>query len=286
MQKLKIGVMVESFRLGLKPGIEKAREIGAQGVQIFATKGDIDPDNLSQSGRRALRDFIHSKELEVSALCGDLGGHGFEIANDNNWKVDKTKKIMDLAYGLGTSVVTTHVGVIPKDSKEETYKNIHEAMSEIGRYGEKIGIYLAIETGPETSGELKNFLDNLNNDYIKVNFDPANLVMVTGDDPVQAVKNLAKYIIHTHAKDGVRLKPIEPRIVYNCFAEGGVEDLRLGDYFLEKPLGEGDVDFPGYIKALKDIGYDGYFTIEREVGKDPVQDIQKAVHFLYEIERK
>ena len=47
MQELKIGVMVESFRLGLKPGIEKAREIGAQGVQIFATKEDTDPDNLS-----------------------------------------------------------------------------------------------------------------------------------------------------------------------------------------------------------------------------------------------
>jgi len=278
--------MLESFRLGLKPGIEKAREIGAQGVQIFVTKGDTDPDNLSQSGRRALRDFIHSKELEISALCGDLGGHGFETANDNNWKIDKTKKIMDLAYDLGTNVVTTHVGVIPKDSKEAPYKNIYEAMSELGRYGEKAGIYLAIETGPETSGELKDFLDNLHNDYIRVNFDPANLVMVTGDDPVGAVKILAKYIVHTHAKDGVRLKAISPRVVYNYFAEGGIEDLMLSDYFLEKPLGEGDVDFPRYIKALKDIGYNGFFTIEREVGKDPVQDIQKAVHFLRELERR
>ena len=284
MQKLKIGVMVESFRLGLKPGIEKAREIGAQGVQIFATKGDTDPDNLSQSGRRALRDFIHSKELEVSALCGDLGGHGFEIANDNNWKIDKTKRIMDLAHDMKTNVVTTHVGVIPKDSKGLPYKNIYEAMSELGRYGEKAGIYLAIETGPETSGELKNFLDDLKSDYVKVNFDPANLVMVTGDDPVQAVKNLAKYIVHTHAKDGVRLKFIEPRIVYNYFADGGIEDLRLSDYFMEKPLGEGDVDFPEYIKALKDIGYNGFFTIEREVGENPVQDIQKAVHFLSEVD--
>lgn len=286
MQKLKIGVMVESFKLGLKPGIEKAREIGVQGIQIFATQGDTDPDNLSQSGRKGLKDFIHSRGLEISALCGDLGGHGFEIANDNNWKVDKTKKIMDLACDMGTNVVTTHIGVIPKDSKDKSYKNIHEAMSELGRYGEKTGVYLAIETGPEISGELKDFLDAIKSDYVKVNFDPANLIMVTGDDPVEGVKNLAKYIVHTHAKDGVRLKSIEPRIVYNYFAEGGIEDLRLSDYFLEKPLGEGDVDFPTYIRTLKDVGYDGFFTIEREVGKNPVQDIQKAVHFLCELERK
>ena len=286
MQKLKIGVMVESFRLGLKPGIEKAMQIGAQGIQIFATQGDTDPDNLSQSGRKGLKDFIHSRELEISALCGDLGGHGFEIANDNNWKIDNTKKIMDLACDLGTNVVTTHVGVIPKDPKDESYKNIYEAMSELGKYGEKVGIYLAIETGPETGGELKDFLDNLHNDYVRVNFDPANLVMVTGDNPVEAVRTLAKYIVHTHAKDGVRLKAISPRIVYNYFAEGGIEDLRLSDYFLEKPLGEGNVDFPKYIKALKDTGFNGFFTIEREVGKNPVQDIQKAVYFLRELERK
>ena len=54
----------------------------------------------------------------------------------------------------------------------------------------------------------------------------------------------------------------------------------MEDCFIELPLGEGDVDWPNYIKALKDIGYDGYLTIEREVGDDPAKDIGMAVDFL------
>ena len=49
---------------------------------------------------------------------------------------------------------------------------------------------------------------------------------------------------------------------------------------MEKPLREGDVDFDGYIQAMKEIGYNGFFTIEREVGDDPISDIVRAIKFL------
>ena len=45
-------------------------------------------------------------------------------------------------------------------------------------------------------------------------------------------------------------------------------------------MGEGQVDFPNYLKALDDIGYHGFLTIEREVGEDPEKDIRKAADFL------
>ncbi|HBR31627.1 MAG TPA: xylose isomerase, partial [Clostridiales bacterium] len=61
------------------------------------------------------------------------------------------------------------------------------------------------------------------------------------------------------------------------FAEGGIEDMRMSDYFLELPLGEGAVDFDAYIKALEDIGYKGFLTIERECGANPYADIKMAV---------
>ena len=125
-----------------------------------------------------------------------------------------------------------------------------------------------------------NVVDFPGSKGMSVNLDPANLVMVAGDDPVKAVHNLSKYIVHTHAKDGVMLKKTDPQIVYDFFAEGGIGDLRLEDYFLEVPLGEGKVDFPAYLGALKEIGFGGYLTIEREVGENPVQDIGKAVTFL------
>ena len=106
--------------------------------------------------------------------------------------------------------------------------------------------------------------------------DPANLVMVTGDDPVQAVYNLRDYIVHTHAKDGIKLLDRDPEVIY-----GVIEDvIQEGEAFREVPLGEGDVPFVDYLRALEDIGYRGFLTIEREVGGDPAGDIALAAEFL------
>ena len=136
--------------------------------------------------------------------------------------------------------------------------------------------HFAIETGPETAQTLKGFLDSLGSKGVAVNFDPANFVMVTGDDPVQGVYTLKDYIVHTHAKDGRRLRVREPEAIY-----GLIEDtIQEGRDFEELPLGEGDVDFPGWLKALDDIGYRGFLTIEREVGDNPEADIRRAVDFL------
>ena len=139
--------------------------------------------------------------------------------------------------------------------------------------------HFAIETGPELAVVLKEFLDGLHSTGVAVNLDPANFVMVTGDDPVQAVYTLKDYIVHTHAKDGRRLHHVEPEVLY------GLEEAEmLGDAsYIELPLGEGDVDFPNYLKALHEIGYQGFLTIEREVGDDPEGDIGAAVKFLMDL---
>ena len=111
-----------------------------------------------------------------------------------------------------------------------------------------------------------------------VNLDPANLAMVVGDDAVEAVHTLGDYIVHTHAKDGIMLSPCNPEIVY-----GVIEHETFAEQapsFEEVPLGEGSVDFPNYIKALREVGYDGFLTIERECGEDPAKDIKNAVDFL------
>lgn len=276
----RIGVMVDSFKIGIEQGIKKASEIGASGIQIYAVSGEMDPQKLSKSKRKELLDTIKSNGLVVSALCGDLGGHGFTRREENKNKIEKSKRIMDLAKDLETDVVTTHIGVIPEDQNHDRYKILQEACYELGSYGDMVGAYFAIETGPEKTITLNGFLDSLNSGGVKVNYDPANLVMVTDDDPVQGVYNLKDYIIHTHAKDGIMLRHTNPEIIYNYFAEGGIEDMHLEDYFIEKPLGHGAVNFEKYLKALNDIGYKGFLTIEREVGPNPEQDIKEAVDFL------
>lgn len=280
MGNFQIGIMADSFRLDLHEGIKRSRQLGAQGIQIYAVQGEMCPGNMTLLQRKELLDFIKSNSLVVSALCGDLGGHGFEREKDNVWKIEKSKRIMDLAIDLECYIVTTHIGVIPSDNNHPRRGILQEACEELGEYGDKVGAFFAIETGPETAATLKDFLDSIHSKGVKVNLDPANLVMVTGDDPVEAVDILKNYIVHTHAKDGVMLKKSDPEKIYNFFAEGGIEDIHLDEFFKETPLGEGDVDFAKYLGALDSIGYNGFLTIEREVGIDPEADIKAAVKFL------
>ncbi len=82
---------------------------------------------------------------------------------------------------------------------------------------------------------------------------------MNGFDEVAGVEVLDELIMHTHAKDGVRL------------ADGGHKEMALG---------QGAVRWEEYIGSLANIGYDGFYTIEREVGDDPVKDISDAVEFL------
>jgi L-ribulose-5-phosphate 3-epimerase len=276
----KIGVMNDSFRLPLREGLRKAALLGAAGVQAYAVEGEMAPEALDAAARRELRAFVEDLGLEFSALCGDLGGHGFERADENTEKIARSKRIVDLAVDLGAPVVTTHIGVVPEKRTDPAYAVMREACRELGAYAGARGIVFAIETGPEPAGTLRAFLGDVDSRGIGVNLDPANFVMVTREDPVSAVHVLGPHIVHTHAKDGVALAPCDPTEVYHAFAEGGIEGFDMGRLFNEVPLGEGEVDWDAYLQALASEGFAGYLTIEREVGDDPGEDIRAAVTFL------
>ncbi|MCK5329382.1 MAG: TIM barrel protein [Candidatus Latescibacteria bacterium] len=256
MAKHKIGVMIESFRLGVREGIKKAAEIGADGFQIYVTSGDMEPSRMNRTARQDFVHFVANQGLVISALCGDYG-HGFLDSAKNDELVAKSKACVDLAVDLGTHVVTTHIGTLPEDENDPKWRVCYQAISELSEYGEAKGVYFATETGPECAEHLLRFLEAIPTTGIKANYDPANLVM-NGFDALGGVKVLKDYIVHTHAKDGVRVDG-KPK---------------------EVPLGEGDVNFQKYLAVLDEIGYDGFLTIEREVGDDPVRDIVRAVDFL------
>lgn len=276
MKQFPIGVIVDSFRTDIPTAVKKAAACGAQGIQVYATRGAMSPDELVGAKRKEFLDIVKSNGLVISALCGDLGGGGFIHKELNPDRVEYSKRILDLAKELETDIVTTHIGVVPNDPNHDRFKIMQEACHELAEYADSIDAHFAVETGPETSSVLKMFLDSLNSTGVGVNLDPANLVMVTGDDPVQAVHNLKKYIVHTHAKDGKQIFYRDPEIVYGIKKDVIVTD----DSFIEVPLGEGSVDWPNYLKALEDIGFNGFLTIEREVGDDPERDIRAAVDFL------
>jgi len=254
---LKLGLMLSNLRLPLREAIETAGRMGVDGVQLWTAGGELDPEELSETLRRDLMAALETERLEISALCADYG-ISFADPSAPDFLVPRMKGQVDLANVLGVGIVTTHIGAIPEGENAPEWRAMEKQLAELSEYAESYDVLLASETGPESPGLLARFLSNPALSHIKVNYDPANLVM-TGFDPVEGVPVLAPWIVHTHAKDAVRHPDGTPE---------------------EAPIGEGHVDWPRYIAALVDSGYDGYLTIEREVGEDPVGDISGALEFL------
>jgi len=202
---MKIGVIPDCFKLPIKQAIKKAAELEFDGIQPYAISGELDPLNMAKTAREDFKKFVSDLGLEISALVGDFGGNGFVDSQTLDWRVKKTKEVIDLAFDLDVGVVTTHIGMVPEDKKSINWKLLFQSLPEVGTYASNKNVVLATETGPEPTEILKQLLDELHNPGIMVNYDPANLVMVAGDDPVKGVYTLKRYIVHTHAKDGIKL---------------------------------------------------------------------------------
>jgi len=252
---MKIGLIADSFRIGLEDSIKAASDLGVSGVQKYMSFGDMTPDTLTPSRIKEIKDIMSSNGLVFSAICGDFG-----LDLDDETIVERSKEVLYKAKELDCHIVTTHIGHL-YETEDTRMEKIRRNAQELAVYADSIGSVFAAETGTEKACVLKSFLDSLGAKGLRVNYDPANLVMVADDDPVAGVYTLRDYIVHTHAKDGIR---------------------NPDGSWLEVPLGQGGVDFDKYISALNDIGYTGYLTIEREVGESPAKDIGMAVNFLNE----
>ncbi|HOJ31957.1 MAG TPA: sugar phosphate isomerase/epimerase family protein [Candidatus Hydrogenedentes bacterium] len=253
---MKVGIITASLPMDTRAALRKAKELGAHGVQLWIVNNDLDPRNLTKSGREELITYMASLGLERSALCGDIGGFADPAKLDE--RVARTKEMFDLCVDLKTPVLTTHIGVLPEE--KAAYEAMLDGIKELAEYAANRDCCFATETGLESGEGLAKFLREVGSDGARVNFDPANLCM-NGYDHLAAVRDLAPYIVHTHAKDGI----------YCSARQGGYKEV---------PLGKGDVNFPKYLETLREIGYDGYLTIERECGADPVADIAEAIRFL------
>ncbi|MHB9024654.1 MAG: sugar phosphate isomerase/epimerase family protein [Armatimonadota bacterium] len=262
---LQIGVFADNLKLPLHDGLRKAAELGAASFQMYTTSfeladGNFLPEKLPLEKRLEFRRFYESLGLQLSATCADFGV-GFVDPVKNEEMIPRLYAQVDLAVDLGTNIITTHIGVVP-ETPNEVWETLRNALNRIGAYAEQHGVVLATETGPESGPVLRRLLDTLDTGGVRVNFDPANLTMA-GFDLNEALDALLPYIVHTHAKDGIR----DPE----GWAQGRWKEV---------PLGEGDVPWPHYIGRLKAAGYKGAFTIEREIGDNPIGDVKKAIDFL------
>ena len=260
------------WTLGATPAVadlarqmQTAADIGCTSVQPWIVNVEytpciLDPEVGSPDDRREVMRIADSLGLRFSAFCAQLQGAetygGLEEEDGLRWRIDKTKEALDTAADLGGNIVTTHAGLLPEDKSHPAYQTLLRSVGEIAAYGEKVGVYFALETGQEAPAALSDFIDEIGNPWLRVNYDPCNLLRFGDGEVVQGVHALGDKIIHTHAKD------------WNPETQ-------------QATCGEGLVPWDAYIQALRDIGYRGVLAIEDETGNDDmINSIVRSYKFL------
>jgi L-ribulose-5-phosphate 3-epimerase len=180
-------------------------------------------------------------------------------------RTERFLKLAEFAKELGVAQVQTHIGFVPEEETDPLYGPLVEHTRAIcDKLAESDQIF-ALETGQETAGALKRFLTDVGRPNLRVNFDPANMIMYGNDKPLDALEVLYPYIVSFHIKDGVWPE----------------EEGKLGH---ETPFGEGLVDFPTFLPRLIELGFRGSLTIEREIsGEAQRLDMIRAKEGIEEI---
>jgi sugar phosphate isomerase/epimerase len=171
------------------------------------------------------------------------------------WGLERTR-------ALGLADISLHAGFIPEVGDPDR-RAMLETLGTVGEMAQEHGVTVAFETGQETAELLRRTLDELQCPNLKVNFDPANMLLYDKGDPIAAIELLGPDIRSVHAKDAIR--PTRP-----------------GEWGTEVPLGQGEVGMQRFVRTLVEIGYRGPLCIEREVGSqdERVADIAHGIDVL------
>ena len=257
MEKWPLGVFA-SIDAGLGVHLEVAHELGVPTVHLHA------PQQATRTAEKAEEFLARLKELgiTISVVFGGFEGEsyadipttaktiGLVPPETRAARAREMTEISDFARLLGVDAVALHLGFISHDAPGSLYRDVVSVTQDVCDHCRGNGQRLHLETGQETADGLLQFLANVDRDNLFVNFDPANMILYGSGEPIEALKKVGKYVRSVHCKDAKwASKPGE---------EWGVE----------MPLGQGDVGFENFLATLKEIGYDGPLTIEREIPQD------------------
>ncbi len=261
MNRIKLGVRLESFGLPLRQALVQASRLGIAGVQLDAV-GDLGPDSLSQTGRRELLHLLRSYNLELTALGCPLR-HSLDALERQQDRIDHIRKVMTLSFELGPRIVIAAVGKVPvADDTSDRAARMSEALLALAQNGDRTGTTLALVTGFESGAVLRAFLDRFDSAGLGVNFDPANLLM-RDFDPYASAAALQGKVVHCHAKDA-------RKETVNRAAQ-------------EVAVGHGDIDWLRLAAVLEEIEYHGCMVVGRESATATVEEMTEAVGFLRRI---
>ncbi len=263
---MRLGVFVS---MGKNPeaAIARVHELGFPTCQVSA--GDFVPELASR-----LKETARARDVEITALSSlGPGKHvwdfyggpltiGLVPAATRRERIDHLKKASDFARLCGVPALHSHAGFIPENPNDPVFKETVDALREVIRHCKANDQVFLYETGQETPITMLRTIQEVGLDNQFVNLDTANLILYGKGNPHDALDVVGKLVRAVHAKDG--LFPTDPK--------------SLGK---EVPIGEGKVGFPRLIKRLKELGYTGAVTIEREIsGPRQAEDIRRSRLYL------
>jgi len=278
VDKWPIGVFA-SIDAGLGVKLEVVKELGIPTIHLHA------PAKPTRTPENAESFLAKLKEMGVTisaVFCGFEGESYADIptvartiglvpAESRAERTQETKEIADFAKLLGVDVVAMHLGFVPHDKQDPLFDELVAVTREVCDHCKENGQRFHLETGQESPEGLLQFIAAVDRDNLFVNFDPANMILYGTGEPIAAIKKVGKFVRSVHCKDA------------KWAGHPGEE------WGAEVPLGEGDVGIGDFIATLKEIGYEGPLTIEREIPEEPERqkaEIGQAVALLNELKAK
>ena len=247
-----------SIDAGLGVKLEVAHELGVPTIHLHAPHAaSRTPANAEQFLQK-----LDSLGIRISCVFGGFEGESYAdiptvketvglvpLATRAS-RTQEMKEISDFARLLGVDVVGLHVGFVPHDTTDPDYAGVLEVTREVCDHARDNNQNVHLETGQEPADVLLRFLQDTERDNLFINFDPANLILYGVGQPLDDLRRVGSYVRSVHMKDGTWSD--QPGVTWGC----------------EVPLGEGDVNIPAYMELLKEIGYEGPLTIEREIPEE------------------
>ncbi len=262
-----IGVFT-SIDAGLGVKLEVVQELAIPTIQLHAPERSTrTPDNAERIIER-----LEDLGIALTAVFGGFDGEsyadiptvvqtvGLVPAETRAERLREMVEISDFARLLGCDVIALHLGFVPHDFASVEYQQVVDVTRRLCEHASQNDQAVHLETGQETAEALLRFIDDTKLENLFINFDPANMILYGTGQPIDALKQLGKLVRSVHCKDAVWSdKPGET-------------------WGKEVPLGEGQVDMQAYLTTLKEIGYRGPLTIEREIPQEPERQKEEIGH--------
>ena len=270
---MKLGVIVHLDNSNIEEKLKQVKDFGFEYCQLCCWNKKLMTEEIADKVNECCKKYA----IKISTFwCGWSGPSVWDFYEGPltlglvpaEYRFERMKELMhgsDFAKRLNVENIATHAGFLPEVPQSEQYRSVIAALKVVAQHVKDNGQYFLFETGQETPVTLKRAIEDIGTGNLGINLDPANLILYGKANPVDALDVFGEYVRDVHAKDG-------------CYPTDG---HNLGE---EKPLGEGKVNFPCFINKLKEVGYDGTLTIEREIsGEQQIKDIKAAKIFLEEL---